>query len=302
MERILVTGGSGQVGSELKNFLPNAIFMSSKVCNLLDKRSIDSTLDKFKPDIVIHTAARVGGIMDNISNQTGYYADNVVMDTNLINSCLEREIKKFIGILSTCAYPDVAKSYPMSESDLHYGQPAASNFSYGIAKRGLATYIDSIRSEKFLKYCYVIPCNLYGKHDKYNEKSHFVAAILMKIIDAVRNGRSEIVLFGSGKPLRQILYAKDLARIISLMVERDIYENLNVASEENQSITDYSRRILDAIGFHDWTISYDASKPDGQFRKDVSISKLNKLFPEFVFTPFEEGIVEVYNSLIRNIN
>ena len=297
MQRILVTGGTGQVGSELKSLIPEATYVSSQDFNLLDKKAVEKMIKDFAPDVVVHTAARVGGIMDNLSNQTSYYAENVLMDTNLIQSCLDFKVRKFIGILSTCAYPDVASKYPMKESELHFGVPANSNFSYGIAKRGLATYIDSIRSEIYPEYCYVIPCNLYGVYDKYNEKSHFVAAILMKIFDALREGKKELVLFGTGKPLRQILYAQDLARIITLMVEESVYENLNVASKDNLSISEYTRQILDILGFSNWEIKFDPSKPDGQYRKDVSTQKLMTYFPDFEFTPFEKGIPMVFEIL-----
>jgi GDP-L-fucose synthase len=188
----------------------------------------------------------------------------------------------------------------MEESELHFGAPTKSNFSYGIAKRGLATYIDSIRSEKSSDYCYVIPCNLYGIHDKYNEKSHFVASVLMKILTALKDGKKELVLFGTGQPLRQVLYSQDLARVITLMIENDIFENLNVASKDNLSIKNYALKILDILGFDDWNIKFDESKPDGQFRKDVSIKKLMQYFPDFQFTTFEDGISEVFESLINS--
>jgi GDP-L-fucose synthase len=300
MERILVTGGTGQVGSELNSILPNAFFVSSKDYNLLNKDSVEKMIKTFRPDIVVHTAARVGGIIDNLNNQTSYYSENVSMDTNLIQTCLDQNVKKFIGILSTCAYPDVAPSYPMKESDLHYGAPTTSNFSYGIAKRGLATFIDSIRSEISKDYCYVIPCNLYGIHDKYNERSHFVASILMKILKAIKDGKKELVLFGTGQPLRQILYAQDLAQVIKLMIEQNVFENLNVASEDNLSIKAYTIKILEILGFGDWKIKFDASKPDGQYRKDVSIERMKEYFPNFQFTTFESGINEVFQSLSRN--
>lgn len=297
MSSILVTGGTGQVGRELKELLPTATFVGSRECNLMNPKAVQELIRQMSPNVVIHTAARVGGIIDNMNNQTRYYSENVLMDTNLINSCLEYNVPKFIGILSTCAYPDVALSYPMEETALHYGQPAISNFSYGIAKRGLATLIDSIRKEIHSNYCYVIPCNLFGKYDKYNEKSHFVAAILMKILESQKNNSNELTLFGTGQPLRQILYAKDLARIIYLMLESDIFENFNVASEENLSILEYARRILDILELKDWEINFDKTKPDGQFRKDVSIRKLRDFFPKFQFTPFDLAIRETFDEL-----
>jgi nucleoside-diphosphate-sugar epimerase len=104
-------------------------------------------------------------------------------------------------------------------------------------------------------------------------------------------------LYGTGKPLRQVLYAKDLANVIRQMVARDIFENFNVASNENFSINQYAESILDVLGFNDWNIKYDSTKPDGQFRKDVSLLKFNNLFPEFEFTPLHVGISEVFESL-----
>ena len=130
MRKILITGGTGQVGNELKLLIPDAIFVSTKECNLLIKSQVESLIKNVSPEIVIHTAARVGGIMDNISHQTEYYSENVLMDTNLISSCTSFGVKKFIGILSTCAYPDVSAKYPMKESEIHDGKPADTNFSY----------------------------------------------------------------------------------------------------------------------------------------------------------------------------
>jgi GDP-L-fucose synthase len=119
----------------------------------------------------------------------------------------------------------------------------------------------------------------------------------MKILKADQEGSREIMLFGTGSPLRQVLYAQDLARVIVLMIQNNIYENMNVASKDNFSIGDYTQKILDILGFSDWEIKFDPSKPDGQYRKDVSIQKLISYFPNFEFTPFEKGILAVYETL-----
>ena len=295
--KLLITGGSGQVGKELKLLYPNAFNISSSDCNLLDKNKANQLIRDLKPDIVIHAAAKVGGITDNITNQYAYYTENTLINTNLISECVEFGVKKFIGMLSTCAYPDVSDRYPMTESMLFDGKPALSNFSYAIAKRGMAAQIDSIKSNFNYRYCYLIPSNLYGPNEKYSNKSHFIGGIFSKILKAKLDNSKEIVLLGSGKALRQLLFARDLALAIKEMIDNDVYENFNIANPSNLSIDEYARFILNVIELNDWKILYDESKPDGQFRKDVDISRFLTKFPTFKFTELESGIRQVAQKL-----
>lgn len=300
MNKILVTGGTGQVGKELYKFLPNAKYISSKDCDLTDNISTDKLIKTIQPNIVIHAAARVGGITDNINHQTEYYSDNVLINTNVINACLKYNVNKFIGLLSTCIYPDTVDKYPMDESLLHNGPPTETNFTYGIAKRGLAVHIDSIRKQYKKDYCYVIPCNLYGIYDKYDNRSHFIAALLQKIHTAEINNKNKIILYGTGAPYRQMLYANDLAKVLFLMIENGIYENFNIAFPDNLTINDIAHIALDALNLNHISIEYDGSKPDGQYRKDVSIDKFKQYFPNFSFTPLSTGIKEVYDTVFKN--
>jgi GDP-L-fucose synthase len=299
MKRILVTGGSGQLGRELRIIMPDAIFVSSADYDLTSQEETEAMIASIKPTHVIHTAAKVGGIIDNIKHQTEYYTDNLLMNTNVINSCLKHNVENFIGILSTCIYPDVANIYPMKEETMHDGPPTSTNFSYAIAKRSMATHIDSIRKQFGKNYCYVIPCNLFGVYDKFDDRSHFVASILKKINEAEANGKEDITLFGTGKALRQVLYATDLAKIINEMIVNDLYECFNVASPENLTISEFTSIALDATGLSHLKIKYDEEKPDGQYRKDVCIDKFRMLFPDFQFTSLNEGINEVYETVFK---
>lgn len=296
--KILVTGGSGQLGRELKELIPNAIYVSSKDYDLTKCNDVKLMFENHKPDVVIHAAAKVGGIMDNLKYPVEYYYENVMMNSLVVQTALEFGVTKFIGILSTCIYPDIVDSYPMKESVLHDGKPTYTNFSYGISKRGMAVHLDTIREHLGLEYSYIIPCNLYGRYDKFDERSHFVGALLQKILDAEKQGSDYITLFGTGKPLRQFLYATDLAKVVKNMIDSDVYESFNMATEENISIDEIANITLNELGLSDKIkIKYDSSKPDGQFRKDVDISEFKKHFPDFKFTPLGVGIREVYERL-----
>jgi GDP-L-fucose synthase len=297
MEKILVTGGSGLVGKYLKNYLPDAIFLSSKDYDLTTEEGVKRMYLEHKPDIVVHLAAKVGGILDNINKPADYYTENVLMNTLLINYAKKIGVKRFIGILSTCIYPDVVHRYPMKEEDLHLGPPAVTNFSYGYAKRSMAVQIDSYNKQYGTKYQYLTPCNLYGVGDKDNEtNSHFITALLKKIFESKKNYKSSITLYGDGSPLRQFMFADDFAYVIYKVITDNIYDNLNVASDENLTIKEMANIALRVCDAQNIEIVWDKTKPNGQFRKDVSIDRLKSVLPEFKSLSLEEGIKLVYKS------
>ena len=295
MSKIIVTGGSGLVGKHLKEILPNAIYLGSKDCDLTDIKKVRWLISSYAPDIVIHLAAKVGGIQDNLKYPADYFDDNILMNTNILKVCKEYNVKRFIGILSTCIYPSVVDNYPMSEEDLFKGPPPPSNFSYGYAKRCLAVQIDAYNKQFNTNYNYLIPCNLYGDYDNmHNEnKMHFITALLNKIRNSKDNS---LHLLGTGKPLRQFMYAGDLAKIIKLVIENDITESFNVAPNFNYSINDMAEMALEATS-NDYKIIYSKPELDGQYRKDVSNKKLLKIFPNFKFTDLKEGLKQVYGKI-----
>lgn len=292
---ILITGGSGMVGKALKDIMPNAIYLSSKDCDLRNQEEVKTLFKKINPDICVHMAARVGGIIDNISHPAEYFDDNVLMNTNVIKESYNSGVDQFIGILSTCIYPDKFDSYPMKEDDLHKGPPTPTNFSYAYSKRCLAVQIDAYNQEYGTNYNYLIPSNLYGKNDKYGNNSHFVASLIKKIYDAKQQKSDHINLFGTGTPLRQFMYAGDLAFIIKYCIDNNITESFNVASEENYSIKKIAEIALNACDANNLKIEFDTSKPDGQYRKDVSIEKMKTIIPNFKPTKLFEGIKKTYN-------
>jgi GDP-L-fucose synthase len=301
--KILVTGGSGLVGKYLKKILPNAIYISSKDYDLTSEKGVQKMFLKHKPDVVVHLAARVGGIIDNINHPAEYFTQNVMMNTLMVEYSRIFNVEKFIGILSTCIYPDIAKKYPMDESMLHEGPPTATNFSYGYSKRSMGAQIDAYNQQYKLKYQYLIPCNLYGIEDKDDEnKSHFLTSLIKKIHESRKNNSNTITLFGDGTPLRQFLYAGDFAEIIKQTIENDITDSFNVATEENLSIGQMAKIAIGVTENKNIDIKWDTSKPNGQLRKDVSIDKFKSLFPNFKFTPLRDGIKIVYDTYYDKIS
>jgi len=296
MNKILVTGGSGLVGQHLHNILPDAIYVSSSAYDLTKMSDVKEMMIDFEPDTIIHLAARVGGIVDNINYPVDYLEENVLMNTNVLKACHEFDVEKVISILSTCIYPDVVDTYPMKEEDLFNGPPTPTNFSYGFAKRCMAAHIDAYRKQYDKKWCYLIPCNLYGEYDKYEEHhSHFVSALIKKIYEA----EDSIELWGTGKPLRQFMYGGDLARVIKYMLDNDVVDNFNVAPEWVHSINDLANIGKKACLKENLVVNYDSTKPDGQFRKDVDSSKLLSVLKDFKFTSLEEGIRKVYDKFSK---
>ena len=295
--RILITGGNSMVAKHLKQILPpgyDNIYVDRQRCDLTDLNKVRWLISSYEPDHVIHLAARVGGIQDNIKRPADYFDDNVLMNTNIIKVCYEYDIQRFTGILSTCIYPDKLDHYPMIEEDMFKGPPTPTNFSYGYAKRCLAVQINAYNQQYKTKWNYLIPCNLYSEYDSFKDegKMHFITALLYKI----KNAENTINLLGNGTPLRQFMYAKDLALVIKEVIDNNITDSFNVATPENLSINDMAKISLKELGL-DLKINYINPDLNGQFRKDVSSKKLKSILPNFKFTSFKQGIKKVYDKI-----
>jgi len=298
--KYLVTGGTGMVGRHLQQIKPEWRYLSSTDCDLTDERAVDTLLEKENPDGIIHLAAKVGGILQNMAQPADFYDQNIKMNSNILIAARKHGIKNFLAILSTCMYPDVVENYPMTEEDVHLGPPAQANFSYAYTKRCMAVQIEAYKKQDELNYNYLIPCNLYGEHDNFSDsnKSHFITALIQKIMEAEESGNTYITLFGSGRPMRQFMHAGDLARVIARVVDENIKVSFNVAPpNQNYSINEMARMSLKVLAHEHWEIQYDADKPDGQFRKDVSCQKMVEHLGEFEFTPLEQGVLKVYNNI-----
>ena len=298
MKKILVTGSTGLVGRYLQTILPEATYVSSRDYNLLIQNDIKKMFKELKPEIVIHLAARVGGVYHNINEPVRYFEENILMNTLIINESFKNNVKKFLGLLSSCIYPDNIGSYPIKEDNLFLGAPHTDLFSYSYSKRCMAIQIDAYRKKYKSNFNYLIPCNLYGEFDKFDEiQGHFVGALINKILLAKKNNHKSIKLFGDGTPLRQFMHAKDLAFIIKEVVNNDIKENFNVGNDENFSILKIAKLALNVCDADYLEIEFDKKKPNGQLRKDIDLSLMKTLLPNFKPTSLKEGIKNVYQKL-----
>ena len=301
MKKILVTGGTGLVGTYLKKILPEATYVSSKDYNLLDKKDVQRMFSDIKPRKIIHLAARVGGVHHNIQEPVKYFEENLLMNTFVLQESFLNKVESFLGILSSCIYPNDVKNYPIKEENLLEGAPHQDLFSYSYAKRCLAIQIDAYNKKYNTKYNYLIPCNLYGEYDKFDPiEGHFVGALIEKIINAKKSRSKSIEIFGDGTPYRQFMHARDLAQIIKMTILKNIFLSFNVATEENYTIKKIVEIALEACNIQNLNIYFDKSKPNGQLRKDIDITNLKKLFPDFKPINLIDGIKEIYNKKIDN--
>jgi GDP-L-fucose synthase len=304
MDKILVTGGSGLIGLTLKDTLPDAIYIKSSDFDLRSEDEVKKMFAFYKPDAVIHLAGRVAGIYDHLRYPVQYFEDNLLMNTFVLKHSYLNGLKKFIGMISTCSYPDVVVKYPMVEEDLHLGPPTPTVFSYAYTKRAFAVQIETYNKQYNTNYNYLLPCNLYGEHDKFDPNhSHFLSDLMRKISEA----DEEIVLFGTGKPIRQFMHAEDLIKVLIFYLNNEVFENVNVATQEVLTIREMAEIAIKACNKNHLRITFDPTKIDGQYRKDVSIEKLLRIMPDFKCMSLYDGIKRTYkfmtdrNNSIRGI-
>jgi GDP-L-fucose synthase len=293
--KLLITGASGMVGSYLSKILPEAHTPSSKELNLIDSRNVKEYMSDHKFDYVLHLAAYVGSLHDNIENRTPYFDQNVLMNTLITKYSYETGVKNFLGILSTCIYPDNVNKFPIDEMKLHDGPPHIDLMSYAYAKRSHAVQIDAYKKSFNVNYNYLIPCNLYGIVSAAHEgRSHFINDLIFKIIESKDKKNDSIRLFGDGTPLRQFMHASDFAEIIKIYIDNEINSSFNVAPNINMSINEMALQALDACDANNMSIIYDNSKPNGQYRKDVSTKRMEVYIKNYKFKELKSGIKEIY--------
>lgn len=294
--KILLTGANGLVGSQIK---ADIRLNGRKDLNLMNYDEVFSLFTKEKPDVIIHTAARVGGLFANMNYMSDFYFENIVMNSNVLQAAKKAGIQRVISFLSTCIFPDSIK-YPMQEDDLHKGEPHSSNFGYSYAKRMLEVQSRAIRSELGFEYTCLIPTNIYGPNDNFNlETSHVLPSLIHKCYLAKKNN-SDFVVYGSGKPMREFIYSKDIGRLVDKLVNiKNIPDKIILSPSNEVSIKELAFEIANKFNFKG-RIIFDESKSDGQLRKNTSNAKLNSIIGDFKFTKLSDGISETIDWFQNN--
>ena len=299
--KILITGGTGMVGSAFENIETEheLVQYGSQAYNLLREQDVCDMIYRSQPDAIIHLAARVGGVKGNSDFVSDFFYENIQMNTNLLETARIYKVPKVLSLLSTCIYPDNPE-YPLTEEQIHNGEPHQSNFGYAYAKRMLEVHSRAIRSQYGLKYITAVPNNIYGLKDNFDlENSHVIPAMIRKFHEAkIKN--TDVVLWGSGQPMREFTNSKDIAKALLLLLES--YEGalpINIGSTAEISIKEVSQIISKEIGFTG-KIIWDTSKPEGQLKKPSSNEKFLDMCPNFCYTDLEDGLKETISWFKNN--
>ena len=293
--RIVVTGGAGFLGGYVteglkKSGCGNILIPMIGDYDLVDINDINRMYDDMTPDIVIHLAAVVGGIGANREHPGEFFYKNLMMGVQLIEQGRLRNIEKFVAIGTVCAYPKFTP-VPFKEEDIWNGYPEETNAPYGLAKKMLLVQSQSYRAEYGFNSIFLLPVNLYGPGDNFNPaSSHVIPALIRKCIDAIESGADHIDCWGTGSASREFIYAADAAEGILLATEHyNGSEPVNIGAGFEITIRDLTGKIVELTGFTG-EIHWDTSKPDGQPRRRLDVSKAKKYFGFEAKTGFDEGL------------
>ena len=305
--KILLTGSKGMVGRNIVEYpiVTNHEFLlpTSRELNLLDTLSVQDYINTNKPDMVIHAAGVVGGIQANMAQPVRFLVDNMYMGLNILTASKECGVKSFMNLSSSCMYPRDAKN-PLSEELILKGELEPTNEGYAIAKVAstrLCEYIN--REDESFLYKTVIPCNLYGKYDKFDpEHSHMIPAVIRKIDDAKNENRDSIDIWGDGLAKREFMYAADFADFVYYAIGHfeTMPQNINVGLGHDYTINEYYQKIARAVDYQG-EFTHDLSRPTGMQQKLVDDTKL-KAFGWQPQTTLEQGIQKTYDYFSNEIS
>ncbi len=294
-KRVAVTGGGGFLGSHVVQKLralgcQNIFIPRRPQYDLREREAIIRMYEESRPDLVIHLAAVVGGIGANQKNPGTFFYDNAIMGIQLIEFARRHHVQKFVTLGTVCAYPKETP-VPFREEDLWNGYPEETNAPYGLAKKMLLAQGQAYRQQYGFHAITLFPSNLYGPGDNFNlETSHVIPAMIRKFYEGVERDQQTVSLWGTGEPTREFLYVEDAADGILLAAERyDQPDPVNLGSGQEISIRDLAQRISKMIGYHG-TIVWDSSRPDGQPRRRLDVSRAQKAFGFAAKTPLETGL------------
>lgn len=293
--RVCVTGGNGFLGSfvveELQRCGASEIFVPrSEQYDLRTQDGISRCLADARPDLIIHLAAVVGGIGANMRHPGSFFYDNLMMGCQLIEAARQMGVGKFVAAGTICAYPKFTP-VPFREEDLWNGYPEETNAPYGLAKKMMLVQLQAYRQEYGFHGIFLLPVNLYGPRDNFDlESSHVIPAMIRKMLAARESGASEVVLWGDGSPTREFLYVEDCARGIVAAAERyDDPEPVNLGSGQEIAMRDLAELIAQQTGFTG-EIMWDATKPNGQPRRCLDVSRAKIGFGWEATVDFHEGL------------
>jgi GDP-L-fucose synthase len=293
--RVFLTGGGGFLGTflraELEARQPAAILAPRAAeLDLRDGNAVRDYLAEHRPNLVIHAAAKVGGIGANRTHPGTFFYDNAIMGIQLIEQSRRAGVEKFVCLGTVCAYPKHAP-IPFREEDLWNGYPEETNAPYGIAKKALLVQLQAYRQEYGFRGIFLLPVNLYGPHDNFDlDTSHVIPAMIRKFIEARERGESTVTLWGDGTPTREFLYVQDAARgIVEAAEHYDDAEPMNLGTASEIPISELASLIARHTGFTG-SIVWDTTKPSGQPRRKLDVTRAEAALGFRAATALEEGL------------
>jgi len=307
--RVVVTGGAGFLGGYVTNGLQkrgcrNIFVPRIEDYDLVNLEDIIRMYEEMNPDIVIHLAAVVGGIGANLDHPGEFFYKNLMMGIQLMEQGRLRDIEKFVAVGTICAYPKFTP-VPFKEEELWNGYPEETNAPYGLSKKMLLVQSQAYRTEYGFNSIFLLPVNLYGPGDNFNpSSSHVIPALIKKCVDAIDSGADHIDCWGTGNVSREFIYVADAAEGILLATEHyNSSEPVNIGAGFEIKIKELAEKIAKLTGFRG-EIRWDNSKPDGQPRRRLDVSRAQKLFGFEAKTPFDEGLkttIERYQGSKKNL-